>query len=567
MTTLTDPQREGFRLSQLIYDTRYRSMTIQIVALIGFLVLIGWLISNTAQNLSDLGKEPSFRFLSEPAGYDINQRLIDYNNQHSHFRAAVAGVLNTLLVAVLGCITATVLGVLIGVARLSKNWIVSRLMTVYVEIFRNVPVLLWIVFIMAILIESLPTPRDFRGDPPASSMWLFDSLAFSNQGVFIPRLVPASYFWVLILVVIGSVVGTRFLRKRADRVQEQTGQRPKTLLATLGIFIVPFVVVFMAISAVTTQRQQAYIGAGFEGVTTLPAFAEAKGRISYCHAGGDAASLNGLRSLVASEVPQRRRQYFSPSASLDAFAEGKCDLVVVDASRSETVLDDIRERCFVGSTAHLERVSAKAREVIDAGGEGVASARAQIETNSALIVKARETCNALPLSVLSADFTEGKAIEVEFPEITATGIPRFEGGTHLRNSLIALWIALSLYTAAFIAEIVRAGIMAISSGQTEAAAALGLRSKRIMSLVILPQALRVIIPPLISQYLNLTKNSSLAIAVGYMDITGTLMGITLNQTGRELETVLLTMLIYLTISLSISAVMNWYNNRMKLVER
>ena len=143
----------------------------------------------------------------------------------------------------------------------------------------------------------------------------------------------------------------------------------------------------------------------------------------------------------------------------------------------------------------------------------------------------------------------------------------FAGGTHLRNSLIALWLALSLYTAAFIAEIVRGGILAISKGQTEAAAALGLRPKRIMSLVILPQALRVIIPPMISNYLNLTKNSSLAIAVGYMDITGTLGGITMNQTGRELECVLLLMLIYLTISLLISAVMNWYNNRVKLVER
>jgi general L-amino acid transport system permease protein len=143
----------------------------------------------------------------------------------------------------------------------------------------------------------------------------------------------------------------------------------------------------------------------------------------------------------------------------------------------------------------------------------------------------------------------------------------FKGGIHLRASLIALWIALSLYTAAFIAEIVRAGIMAISKGQSEAAGALGLRSGRIMSLVVLPQALRVIVPPLISQYLNLTKNSSLAIAVGYMDITGTLGGITLNQTGRELETLLLLMAIYLIISLSISTVMNAYNERTKLKER
>ena len=529
MTTLTDPPREGFRLSQLIYDTRYRSMTIQVVALIGFLVMIGWVISNTAQNLSDLGKEPSFRFLSEPAGYDINQRLIDYNNQHSHLRAAVTGILNTLLVAFLGCITATVLGVLIGVLRLSKNWIVSRLMAVYVETFRNVPVLLWIVFIMAILIETLPTPRDFRGDQASASMWLFDSFAFSNQGVFIPRLVPANYFWILVLVVIASLLAIRFLSKRADSVQERTGDRPKTFLPALGIAIVPFVVVYMAISAITTQREQVFIGVGEDGVQTLADFATAKGRISYCHAGGDAASLNGLRHLVAHDVPQRRRQYFSPSAAMTAMANGKCDLIVVPASQADAQLAELQARMTTKAPA------AVLQPIADADG--------------------------------TTSLTEGKAIEVEFPAITEKGIPRFEGGTHLRNSLIALWIALSLYTAAFIAEIVRAGIMAISQGQTEAASALGLRPKRIMSLVVLPQALRVIIPPLISNYLNLTKNSSLAIAVGYMDITGTLMGITLNQTGRELETVLLGMLIYLTISLSISAVMNWYNNKMKLVER
>ena len=143
----------------------------------------------------------------------------------------------------------------------------------------------------------------------------------------------------------------------------------------------------------------------------------------------------------------------------------------------------------------------------------------------------------------------------------------FKGGTYMRNSLIALWVALSLYTAAFIAENVRAGIQAVSKGQSEAAHALGISSSRTMSLVILPQALRIIIPPLISQYLNLTKNSSLAIAVGYMDLTGTLMGITLNQTGRELETVLMGMAVYLAISLAISSVMNWYNNSVKLVER
>ena len=422
MTTITDPPKESFRLSQLIYDTRYRSMTIQIVALIGFLILIGWLISNTAQNLADLGKEPSFKFLSDPAGYDINQRLIDYNSQSPHLRAAFVGLLNTLLIAVMGCALATVLGIFIGVLRLSKNWVVSKIMTVYVEMFRNVPVLLWIVLIMAIMIETMPSPRAFRGEDPEATMKVLDSVAFTNRGVYVPeplfsRSLGDMHLFgqsamnfnisldlvVLLAVLIGGLFVSHRIKTRADKIQETTGDRPTTWYLRLGVVVVPFVIVLVAL--------------GF----------------------------------------------------------------------------------------HLG-----------------------------------------------------------YPELKGFN---FSGGTHMRNSLIALWLALSLYTAAFIAEIVRAGIMAISHGQTEAASALGLRPRRTMSLVILPQALRVIIPPLISQYLNLTKNSSLAIAVGYMDITGTLMGITLNQTGRELETVLLGMLIYLTISLSISVVMNWYNERVKLVER
>ena len=161
-------------------------------------------------------------------------------------------------------------------------------------------------------------------------------------------------------------------------------------------------------------------------------------------------------------------------------------------------------------------------------------------------------------------FLLGMPISLDYPALAGFN---FQGGIQVRGSLIALWLALAIYTGAFIAENVRAGIQAINRGQTEAAASLGLRPGRIMNLVILPQALRVIIPPLISQYLNITKNSSLAIAVGYMDITGTLGGITLNQTGRAIECILLLMLFYLTISLLISAVMNVYNQSVALKER
>ncbi|MGI3163650.1 amino acid ABC transporter permease [Pseudooceanicola sp. 200-1SW] len=418
MTTLTDPPADSFKLSQLVYDTRYRSITFQILALIGFLLFFGWLTLNTVQNLNDLGKEVSFGFLSNPAGYDINQRLIEYDNQDTHLRAAFVGLLNTLLVAVLGCITATVIGVVVGVLRLSGNWLVARLMTIYVEMFRNVPVLMWIVLAMAILIESLPAPRAFRGEDPEATMKLFESVAFTNRGVYVPEplfsrgLGDISFFGAFdisldliafLVVLIGSIVVAKRIGRAADAKQEATGLRPRTWPVQTAVIVLPTLALLIALGF--------YLG---------------------------------------------------------------------------------------------------------------------------------------------------------YPELKGFN---FQGGTHMRNSLIALWLALSLYTAAFIAENVRAGIMAISKGQTEAAAALGLRPNRIMSLVILPQALRVIIPPLISQYLNLTKNSSLAIAVGYMDITGTLMGITLNQTGRELETVLLGMAIYLVISLIISGVMNVYNERKKLVER
>ena len=422
MTTLTDPPKESFRLSMLIYDTRYRSATIQVVALMGFMLAAAWLISNTIANLNTLGKPIDFGFFTEPASYDINQKLIDYDSQDSHLRASFVGLLNTLLVAFLGCVTATIVGVLVGVLRLSPNWLIARIMTVYVEMFRNVPVLLWIVLAMAIMIESLPAPSAFRGDEPSATMKIFDTVALTNRGVYIPEplfsrsLGDLSLFGqspvrfdisldlIAIILVLGlSIYAARKITARANRIQEATGLRPTTWYINLGVIFGPIVVLMIAL--------------GF-------------------HLGYPA--LKGFN---------------------------------------------------------------------------------------------------------------------------------FQGGTHMRNSLIALWLALSLYTAAFIAEIVRGGILAISQGQTEAAGALGLRPRRIMSLVVLPQALRVIIPPLISNYLNLTKNSSLAIAVGYMDITGTLGGITMNQTGRELETILLLMLVYLIISLLISAVMNWYNNRVKLVER
>ena len=405
MSATTDPQKGGFQLSQLIYDTRYRSMTIQIVALVFFLLGVFWLLNNAAENIAALGKPLGFGFLGEAAGYDINQKLIEYNNQMSHGRAALVGVLNTLLVAVLGCTLATILGVFIGVLRLSSNWIVARIMTVYIEAFRNVPVLLWIVLMMAIFIESLPAPRAFRGDSATASMYVGDAVAFTNRGFYFPKPEMFSGGMVVIVIFLLSIFGIFVFNRWSRKRQEATGAILPNFWISLCILLIPTLLIY---------------------------------------------------------------------------------------------------------------------------------------------------------------FFLGRPIGLEYPELKGFN---FKGGIYMRNSLIALTFALALYTAAFIAEIVRAGIMAVSKGQSEAAFALGLRPSRTMNLIILPQALRVIIPPLISNYLNLTKNSSLAIAVGYMDITGTLGGITLNQTGREMECLLILMAIYLSISLTISTIMNWYNESVKLRER
>lgn len=408
----------SFRLSMLLYDTRYRSYTIQIFAL--FLLMLGaaWLVDNTVKNLASLGKDFSFSFLGNVSGYDISQRLVEYSSTSTHARAALVGLLNTLLLAVVACLTATVLGVIAGVLRLSNNWIVGRLMTIYIETFRNIPALLWIIIFGAIMSESMPQPRDFRGDDATASMQVFDSIAITNRGVYVPAPLfetdlgqvlglsaePTGLNWLVLLVVVGlSIYANRLLLKNATNVQNDTGVRPRTWWKSLLILFLPAILLLIALG-----------------------------------------------------------------------------------------------------------------------------------------------------------------MHLEYPALRGFN---FSGGLHMRNSFIAMWLGLSVYTGAFIAEIVRAGILAISKGQSEAAFALGMQPERTMRLVILPQAMRVIVPPLISQYLNITKNTSLGLAVGYMDLRSTLGGITINQTGRELEGMMLMMLIYLALSLLISSSMNFYNSRIKLKER
>ena len=229
-----------FRFRMLIHDQRYRAVTIQILFFLAIVALAGWLVSNAAANLAKLGIKPSFDFLWNRAGYDISMKLIHYTNDSTHARAALVGLVNTLFVSVLGCVTATIIGVIVGVLRLSKNWVIARLMTVYIEVVRNVPLLLWLLVLFAVFTEATPAPSQFRGDNPTAHMWLWDSVAVTNRYVALPS--PVFYrslgdanlvifnvsldLMALIAVIIGGVLVHRAYLRRATRVQEATSVRP-----------------------------------------------------------------------------------------------------------------------------------------------------------------------------------------------------------------------------------------------------------------------------------------------------------------------------------------------------
>ncbi len=471
------PPKAAFRFDMLWNDSRYRSSFLQVVALFVVLLVLLYLANNVRVNLAALGKDFSFGFMSTPASYDINQQPIDYSSRDSHARAAVLGMLNTMLVAILGCFLATVIGVLAGVARLSKNWLIRQLMTVYIEVVRNVPVLIQILLIAAVINESLPQPKDFRGEDAVAAMIFSDSIAATNRGLYLPRPVWGDgSLWVIVAFILSIIAMVSFNRWRTN-YQRRTGlEVPSTLDAAVW----------------------------------------------------PAAVITGL--LVA--------YFFYRIGTWSILAEWGFPNPVIG-----------------GESLNIDLLG-----LIVAGGLAFMLGRSLTSSAAVLLL-------ILTIPVILIHFLFGQPVSLDYASVTERGIARFEGGLYLRDSYVALTVALSIYTGAFIAENVRAGIQAVSKGQTEAAFALGLQPGRTMSLVILPQALRIIIPPLISQYLNLTKNSSLALLVGYMDATGTLMGITLNQTGKEFETLFLGMAFYLSVSLSIAAVMNLYNKNAQLVER
>lgn len=378
-------------------DPRYRAVFFQVLVLGGIILLCIFLVNNTLANLARQGIASGFDFLGRTAGFSISMTLIEYAEENTYFRAFVVGLINTVLVSAIGVVLATIFGFIIGIARLSRNWLIAKLAAVYIETLRNIPLLLQLFFWYFAVLRTLPGPRE--------SVTLLDTFFLNNRGLFSPKPILEPGFVAIPVALVISIIAVIFLVRWARKRQEETGQQFHSFYVSLAILL---------------------------GLPLL------------------AAAVTGF-----------------------------------------------------------------------------------------------------PLSW-------------DYPVLQGFN---FKGGMELIPEFVALVLALSLYTATFIAEIVRAGILGVSHGQTEAAYSLGLRPGPTLRLVIIPQALRIIIPPLTSQYLNLTKNSSLAAAIAYPDLVLVFAGTVLMQTGQAVEIIGITMAVYLTISLLISAFMNWYNKKMALVER
>ncbi len=378
-------------------NPKVRAIIIQLMVLAALIGFFAFIINNTSENMKNRGIASGFGFLEQTAGFSISQTLIDYEEADSYGRAFWVGLLNTILISVIGIFLATIIGFFIGIARLSSNWLISKLATAYIEILRNIPLLLQILFWYIAVLRALPRAKQ--------SYSLFDILYLNVRGLYIPKplfeVAFGNVFYAFIVVLVLVVLLVRWARKR----QEQTGAQFPVFWSSLGLLIL------------------------------LPL---------------GTAAMNGFP--------------------------------------------------------------------------------------------------------MSWEYAVLKGFN-------------FKGGLRVMPEFVSMLFALSLYTAAFIGEIVRAGIMAVSKGQTEASYALGLHPGQTLRLIVIPQALRVIVPPLTSQYLNLTKNSSLAVAIAYPDLVHVFAGTALMQTGQAVEILGITMACYLSLSLLISMIMNWYNMSIALKEK
>jgi len=381
----------------LLRNEKVRGILYQVLVVFGFGLLAWFIAKNTAHNIEIRGIRTGFDFLNSTAGFDITESPIPFTPQSTHWDVFKVGLLNTLIISFAGIIFSTILGLIIGVARLSPNWLINRIAAGYIETFRNIPVLLQILFWYNVVLATLPATRN--------SINLFNSIFINNRGVFLPKPIFGDGAWLIGVALIAAIIGSWWLHRWALKRHDETGK-------------------------------------------TFPVF----------------------------------------------------------------------------------------------------------RTSLALLI----------LLPTLAYFVAGQPITFEYPVLKGFN---FDGGKVYTPEFLALLFALSIYTATFIAEAIRSGIEAVPKGQKEAATSLGLTPTQSLRFVILPQAIRIAIPSIINQYLNLTKNSSLAAAIGYPELVTIFAGTSLNQTGQALEIIGITMLTYLIISLVVSLVLNWFNAKMKIKER
>ena len=381
----------------LLRNQKIRGILFQLLTVIGLVAFLWYIGTNTVANIEQRGIQTGFGFLNGTSGFGIDQSPIAYSEESTHGRVFIVGLLNTLIIAFVGILCATIVGLIIGILRLSRNWLIAKLAKSYVDFFRNIPLLLQILFWYNVVLRSMPNPKQ--------SYNFFDTIFINNRGLYFPQPEYNATFFTILVSLFVALFASIALNTWANRRKESTGQDFTVFPFALGMFVL------------------------------LPILAY-----------------------------------------------------------------------FIGGT-HLN---------------------------------------------------------FSFPELRGFN---FKGGKVLSPEFLALTFALTIYTATFIAEAVRSGIAAVSHGQKEAASSMGFSPYQSLKLVVLPQAIRIAIPPIINQYLNLIKNSSLATAVGYPELVTVFAGTSLNQVGQAIEIISMTMLVYLVISLVVSAILNWFNHKMKIKER
>lgn len=491
----------------------------QVLSLIGVLALLWLLGSQAAKNFSNSGISFGWDWLSDPFGVNIREG-IDVNPD-SGARALMVGAVNTLRIAISGIFAATLLGTIVGVARLSRNWIVNKLATVYIEIIRNIPLLVQMFFWSALAIGLAELTADDVGE------YFFKA---SNKGFGLAWLFPSTGFWPWLLIVIVGAIVAKYVAAWRTRVMEETGHEAYSLTYALGT-VVAFGIVGWFLHPILGFLSGIWDGIG-TFVGNLPS-----ATVSVIIA---VAGILGAAWWI--------RQFFESRRTPAGFGK------LTD--------DDIFRVVFAGLVG------------VSIAFVGFALGGASVETPSGDVLTVAELIRngiANGFHWFADKFTGDVGGPIAFSkptvELRGAGFAQFgPTGLVITPPFFAVWVGVTLYTAAFIAEIVRGGILAVSKGQTEAAQAVGLRRSQYLRLIILPQAFRIILPPMGNQYLNLAKNTSLGLAVAYADIVA--VGFTLiNQTGQSLPVVLVWMAFFVTMSLIISGIVNYYNRKMALVER